>query len=44
MNVAKGKAKKQKGVLGPKTVVKPCLIGAGVLYVVQFAMRTFLKA
>ena len=41
--MARGRIKKQK-VLGAKTVVKPCLIGAGVLYVVQFAMRAFLKA
>ena len=41
--VGKGKAKKQK-VLGPSTVVKPCLIGAGALFVVSTAMKVFLKA
>jgi hypothetical protein len=43
--VAKGKgAKKGKLLLGPSTVVKPCLMGAGILYVVQTAMAVFLKA
>jgi hypothetical protein len=41
--VAKGKGKKER-FLGPSTVVKPCLFGAGLLYVVQVAMQTFLKA
>jgi hypothetical protein len=39
--VAKEKAPK---VLGPKTVVKPCLAGAGILLVIQTLMRVFLKA
>ena len=42
--MGKGKGKKQKNVLGPKTLVKPCLIGAGTLFVVQTAMKVFLKA
>lgn len=37
------KAKTEK-VLGPATVVKPALIGAGALFVVQTAMKVFLKA
>jgi hypothetical protein len=41
--VAKGTGKKQR-FLGPSTVVKPCLLGAGLLYVVQTAMQVFLKA
>ena len=41
--VAKGKGKKQK-VLGPSTVVKPCLVGAGALFVISTAMKVFLKA
>jgi hypothetical protein len=41
--VAKGKGKKEK-VLGPSTIAKPCLFGAGFLYVVQVAMQVFLKA
>ncbi len=41
----KGKAKgKDKLLLGPATVAKPALFGAGALFVVQFAMRVFLKA
>jgi hypothetical protein len=39
-----GKAAKEKGVLGPSTIVKPCLWGAGILLFVQFAMKTFLHA
>jgi hypothetical protein len=39
----KKKAKRQK-FLGPATVVKPALIGAGALFVVQGAMRVFLHA
>jgi hypothetical protein len=42
--VAKGKGKKEKPGLGPRTVVKPCLFGVGILYVVQTAMKVFLKA
>jgi hypothetical protein len=38
------KGKKEKAGLGPKTVVRPCLIGAGMLFVVQTAMKVFLKA
>jgi hypothetical protein len=39
-------AKKGKKVrrLGPSTVAKPALLGAAALFVVQFAMRTFLGA
>ena len=43
MAKAKGK-KEEKPGLGPTTVVKPCLIGAGMLFVVQIAMKVFLKA
>ena len=39
----KGKGKREK-FLGPATVVKPALIGAFALLVVQVAMRTFLHA
>ena len=42
--MAKGKDKLEKPGLGPRTVVKPCLIGAGFLYVAQMAMKVFLKA
>jgi hypothetical protein len=41
--VAKG-TKKEKPGLGPRTIVKPCLIGAGALFVIQTAMKVFLKA
>ena len=41
--MAKGK-KKEKPGLGARTVVKPCLIGAGALLVIQTAMKVFLKA
>ena len=37
------KAKKER-YLGPATVVKPALFGAGALFVIQFAMKTFLHA
>jgi hypothetical protein len=40
----KAKGAKEKGGLGPSTIVKPCLWGAAILFVVQFAMKTFLKA
>jgi hypothetical protein len=45
----KEKAKSAKKVkrekfLGPATVVKPALIGAGGLFVIQTAMKVFLKA
>jgi hypothetical protein len=39
-----GKKAKREKYLGPSTVVKPALIGAGALFVVQFAMRMFLHA
>ena len=39
----KKKGKREK-FLGPATVVKPALIGAGALFVVQGAMRMFLHA
>ena len=38
------KGKKEKPGLGPRTLVRPCLIGAGMLFVVQTAMKVFLKA
>jgi hypothetical protein len=38
------KGKKEKPGLGPRTIVKPCLIGAGALFVIQTAMKVFLKA
>jgi hypothetical protein len=38
-----GKGKQPK-YLGPATVVKPCLMGAAVLFVIQTAMAFFLKA
>jgi hypothetical protein len=37
------KAKRER-YLGPATVVKPALFGAAALFVVQGAMRMFLKA
>ena len=39
-------AKKGKGekMLGPATVVKPALVFAGILYVIQGAMKLFLHA
>jgi hypothetical protein len=37
------KAKREK-FLGPATVMRPALIGAAALFVVQGAMRMFLKA
>ena len=40
----KGKAAKSKRVLGPSTVVRPALVGAAILFVVQTAMHVFLKA
>ena len=40
----KGKGGKQKRYLGPSTVAKPALLAAGLLYVVQTAMKVFLKA
>jgi hypothetical protein len=39
----KGKGKKER-LLGPTTVAKPALWGAGMLFVVQTAMKVFLKA
>jgi hypothetical protein len=41
---AKGNANKSKKSYGTATVAKPALIGAGVLVVVQTAMKVFLKA
>jgi hypothetical protein len=38
------KTDKQPKLLGPSTVAKPCIIGAGVLLVIQTAMRVLLKA
>ena len=45
--VAKSKDKsggKKEKVLGPATVVRPCLYGALVLTVIQTVMKVFLKA
>jgi hypothetical protein len=39
-----GKKAKREKYLGPATVVRPALIGAGVLLVIQVAMQVFLKA
>lgn len=39
-----GKKAKREKVLGPATVVKPALLGALVLFVIQGAMRMFLHA
>jgi hypothetical protein len=39
-----GKNGKEERFLGPATVVKPALFGAGVLFFIQTAMRVFLKA
>jgi hypothetical protein len=43
---AKKEKKKGKGerYLGPATVVKPALMGAGALFVIQGAMKMFLHA
>ena len=38
------KKEKREKFLGPATVVKPALIGAGALFVIQGAMRMFLHA
>jgi hypothetical protein len=42
--VAEKKKKKTRNGLGPATVMKPALAGAGVLIVVQTAMKVFLHA
>jgi hypothetical protein len=42
-NLVAKKSKREK-YLGPATVVKPALFGAGVLVVIQGAMRMFLHA
>jgi len=39
-----GKGGKKIKYLGPATVVKPCLMGAAILFVIQTAMAVFLKA
>jgi hypothetical protein len=39
-----GKKEKRARYLGPATVVKPALFGAAALFVIQGAMRMFLKA
>ncbi len=41
--MGKGGGKKVK-YLGPATVVKPCLMGAAILFAIQTAMAVFLKA
>ncbi len=38
------KKDKREKYLGPATVVRPALFGAAALFVVQGAMRMFLKA
>jgi hypothetical protein len=38
------KTPKREKYLGPATVVKPALFGAGVLLVIQGAMKMFLHA
>ena len=40
----KAKKGKREKYLGPATVVKPALIGAAALFLVQGAMRVFLHA
>jgi hypothetical protein len=37
-----GKGKKDKVSLGPSTIVKPCLLGAAALFVIQAALHSFL--
>ena len=44
MPVRMGKKAKREKYLGPATVMRPALIGAAALFVIQFAMRTFLHA
>lgn len=39
-----GKGATKVKYLGPATVVKPCLMGAAVLFAIQTAMAVFLKA
>jgi hypothetical protein len=39
-----GKKEKEPRRLGPATVVKPALFGAAGLFVIQGAMKVFLKA
>jgi hypothetical protein len=39
-----GKKEKRERYLGPATVVKPALFGAAALFLVQGAMKIFLKA
>jgi len=39
-----GKKAKREKFLGPATVVRPALIGATALFVIQGAMHMFLKA
>jgi hypothetical protein len=38
------KKDKKERFFGPATVAKPALFGAGALFVVQTAMKVFLKA
>jgi hypothetical protein len=40
----KGNGGKKERFLGPATVAKPALMGATLLFVVQTAMKVFLKA
>jgi hypothetical protein len=37
------KKEKTERVLGPSTVAKPALMGAGILFVLQTVMHVFLK-
>jgi hypothetical protein len=39
-----GKKAKREKFLGPATVMRPALIGAAALFVIQGAMRMFLHA
>lgn len=41
---SKGKKGAGKTLLGPSTVVRPCLFGATMLLVLQTVLRVFLKA
>jgi hypothetical protein len=40
----KAKREKREKFLGPATVVKPALLGAAALFVIQGAMKVFLHA
>jgi hypothetical protein len=40
--VAAKQGKGKKVSLGPSTIVKPCLLGAAALFVIQAALHSFL--